>query len=953
MKKKFFYLARSLKGIFTLILILSYAHSAIAQKNLKPDVNRIFAKSSPESADSFSNTKSYQFNWLKSPFLPASRQNASDSLISDTDYGLGIFSFLHLVNDTKQLNDFFWENNIYPNTSGAMLESNAPSVKIINVKQNARISNQVTIEVQASDDSAVDRIELYVDKSLLGSQALAPGSASAAVSFLWNTTSSINGKHLLLARAVDSGGNAATTAVTVVTRNYLTVPDTIVPSVAVISPTNNAGIAGLTTLTAAASDNIGVVGVQFKKDGANIGAEVTAAPYNLAWDTRSVTNGAYLITATARDAAGNTKTSAGVVVNVSNSASTPTPTPTVTPTPTPVPTPTATPTPTPTATPTPTVTPTPTPTITPTPTPTPVPTPTGNFVIAAPNGSPSGNGSAANPFDLQTALNQPSAIQPGTTVYLRGGTYTGRFISNLSGSTNNPITVRSYPGEWAKINGNKTTSLVNALAAGASGSVSTVTLANVSGMIIGSSMVIDNENFYITNISGNQVTVIRGWDGTTPASHNSGASVWVKGNVIVVNGSDTIYRDFEVFDSNPNRSFSTLGDASGRKGGNGFFVFGPRTKYINLIVHDTQDGLFLSEGATDLEVYGVITYNNGHVDPRRGNGHGIYIQNQNGLKQIKNVISFNNYATGMKGYGEGGYANNLLFEGVVSFNNSSPAGFPNNPAGYDVNHRFVGLHVGTAVNPPQNITIKGNYLYQPSNAITEEGNMRLGYISQGGQNLSVTDNYIMGGDLAVLFDGFNGAQFTGNQLYSNGVLVTMKKPASATYNWNNNSYYDLAPINSSGSTTYSFGFNSATNRFGGGMLTYDDTGNSLGKGWKQWTGFDAASTYSRSKPSGQIFVRPNQYQSGKATIVIYNWALTPNLSVNLAASGLAAGQKFEIRNVQDYFSAPVVSNQTFSAGMSVNLPLTNLSVAAPIGSSFTPASTCPEFCVFEVVPLPN
>ncbi len=41
----------------------------------------------------------------------------------------------------------------------------------------------------------------------------------------------------------------------------------------------------------------------------------------------------------------------------------------------------------------------------------------------APNGSPSGNGSINNPWDLQTALDQPAAVQPGDTIWLRGGTY--------------------------------------------------------------------------------------------------------------------------------------------------------------------------------------------------------------------------------------------------------------------------------------------------------------------------------------------------------------------------------------------------------------------------------------------------------------------------------------------------------------------------------------------------
>ena len=47
------------------------------------------------------------------------------------------------------------------------------------------------------------------------------------------------------------------------------------------------------TIAAGASDNVGVVGVQFKLDGANLGAEDTTAPYAVSWNTTTVPNGAY------------------------------------------------------------------------------------------------------------------------------------------------------------------------------------------------------------------------------------------------------------------------------------------------------------------------------------------------------------------------------------------------------------------------------------------------------------------------------------------------------------------------------------------------------------------------------------------------------------------------------------------------------------------------------------
>jgi len=70
---------------------------------------------------------------------------------------------------------------------------------------------------------------------------------------------------------------------------------------------------------------VGVVGVQFLLDGANLGSEDTIAPYSITWDTTTVTNGTHNLAAVARDAAGNRTMSATVGVTVSNSTSSPPP----------------------------------------------------------------------------------------------------------------------------------------------------------------------------------------------------------------------------------------------------------------------------------------------------------------------------------------------------------------------------------------------------------------------------------------------------------------------------------------------------------------------------------------------------------------------------------------------------------------------------------------------------
>ena len=57
----------------------------------------------------------------------------------------------------------------------------------------------------------------------------------------------------------------------------------------VTAPGDGTTVSGTVTVTAAATDNVAVAGVQLLLDGANLGAEDTTAPLPFAWDTTSVT----------------------------------------------------------------------------------------------------------------------------------------------------------------------------------------------------------------------------------------------------------------------------------------------------------------------------------------------------------------------------------------------------------------------------------------------------------------------------------------------------------------------------------------------------------------------------------------------------------------------------------------------------------------------------------------
>src|SRR6185503_8129187 len=89
------------------------------------------------------------------------------------------------------------------------------------------------------------------------------------------------------------------------------------PTVSVTEPANGATVSGANVvLSATASDEVGVLGVQFLIDGVPFGAEDTSAPYTITWNTLAATKGAHQISARARDTASQQTTSTPINVTV-------------------------------------------------------------------------------------------------------------------------------------------------------------------------------------------------------------------------------------------------------------------------------------------------------------------------------------------------------------------------------------------------------------------------------------------------------------------------------------------------------------------------------------------------------------------------------------------------------------------------------------------------------------
>jgi hypothetical protein len=84
--------------------------------------------------------------------------------------------------------------------------------------------------------------------------------------------------------------------------------DRTTPVVNITTPTTGSTVSNTVSVQVSASDNVGVSSVVLKVDGIVIGSS-SASPYNFSWNTSGLSSGTHTLTATASDAAGNSKIS--------------------------------------------------------------------------------------------------------------------------------------------------------------------------------------------------------------------------------------------------------------------------------------------------------------------------------------------------------------------------------------------------------------------------------------------------------------------------------------------------------------------------------------------------------------------------------------------------------------------------------------------------------------------
>jgi len=372
-------------------------------------------------------------------------------------------------------------------------------------------------------------------------------------------------------------------------------------------------------------------------------------------------------------------------------------------------------------------------------------------------------------------------------------------------------------------------------------------------------------------------------------------------NILFVTGAYTWFWGFELTNPAPQQGVM-----------HGVHLKGPGTKVINLVIHDaTDDGIFIGPEAVGAEVNGSIVYNNGRTDNLT---HGIYCKSQTGTLLLRDNIVFDNWASGFHCYAnDGPFIQNIVLEGNVAFNNYV-WGVP-----WDQDILVGGVF------PASGITVNENYTYRTNNANTLTADIGSDVVTN--QDLVCTNNYFAGGWWRV--GAWARATVTGNTLYNfttGGMVWSLG--SDSDQRWSNNTF---------------FGDPSAI------VWRHDTTDVTTFDGWRTQNGFADPGTYAGSAPmENKIFVRPNQYEAGRANIIVYNWAQQSAVSVDVSGI-LKRGDRYVVQNAEDFYGPPIASG--IYKGQPLELPMASITPPSPVGVvTAQPAPvTGPTFNVFVLM----
>jgi hypothetical protein len=359
---------------------------------------------------------------------------------------------------------------------------------------------------------------------------------------------------------------------------------------------------------------------------------------------------------------------------------------------------------------------------------------------------------------------------------------------------------------------------------------------------------------------------------------------------------------------------------------------------INNVIHDLMGATLLTPDASEGGVDGIGAWNDGAGQVFYGNI--IYSGTETPLQQRGHLIySHNDYSL----YGYKYFVNNMLIDpptegcnlilnggGQVTAAADCYAfhGYSHNDPtqGFYLRNNIIANGLGTllggSAGPADHEIVRNNYFY--SNAISESTIILLGYTKQS--QVEFTGNYVggMGNMIDLNFWGageVNNTQyapnvFTGNQFYSNSTSAFSIGTLAYTSSGKQERVPALQKSDIIDNNIYSnfvYHWLYANNVSGGhpSLSSWQTATAAAGNA------FDLNSQVVSFPPADKVAVIPNEYESGRGSIVIYNWSSSSNINVDLSST-VSVGMAYSIYSAKDLWGTPIKSG--VYTGTPVSIP---------------------------------
>jgi hypothetical protein len=517
------------------------------------------------------------------------------------------------------------------------------------------------------------------------------------------------------------------------------------------------------------------------------------------------------------------------------------------------------------------------------------------FYVSA-NASASGNGSFANPWQLQKAFNHPAELKPGDTVWIRGGIYLGvdtsgseswAFMCRTKGAPGAPIIFRNYKNERVTIDGRKAYYYIN----------------------------LKEDSTYHTWFWGLEVTsssTSRYSKGTI----NSHAGDMKFINMILHEGSDGI----DLWNGSGGSElygcliYNNGYDVSGYGHGHGIYTQNENDKKIsihnNMFFNTYAYGFKPWSTNNDIHNYDIqynILFNGGACSDNYypssntegyNRTHNLFIT-PNHILTVSSVVS-----------GTGGKARYIVSSNSFDVGDIVRGNFTGVSSIYNV------LQTVTAVDPFR------KYFETDVNFVS--GATASGYVQQPARNLVIKHNYTYSGnnvvrppvnnigDNAGTLDMILDSNVLTGQLRLNAALMSGK------YSVKGNKIIAGIPAKYG---NYLWGFLETT--------------------------FPENSYYPNVPKTGlDYYITPNKYESGRAHVAIYNWGGLSSVQINISGIGLKQGDEYELINATDYYN-DIISGVYPINGI-ITVPMINHTFAPIVGADKKQVSQFPKFGAFVI-----